>query len=195
MSCRKDGGCCDGVSLVCRLNPEAGEQVYRDLGDVVDRPFPNSKCSYFGKQGLVLGSSYEFHPEVNMGNYVPLRKRHLEGLCDCPACVKSLKSIGITKKALVRSTVRQDVFAVRKPVIFAVSGGKKRVNYGSIMIRKLANDESDFNRFLEMVICFLKGYEPFRLNRKNRDGSDSKDILWISEILALKQYHASIWGR
>lgn len=170
--CRKDGGSCEAKSLVCRFNLNAGEQVFRNLGDVVSRPFPNYMCFNFGREGSVFEVGYEFHPEVSMGGYVPLKKRFH-----------------------VKSVVKQEVFGVIKQEIVAVVDGKKRFNYGSMMIQKLLKQEKDFNRGLEMVVCFLEGYEPWRLSRKNYDGSVRKDILSVVEILALKRYHASVWGR
>lgn len=44
MSCHMDGKSCDGESLVCHLNPEAGEQT--EEGE----PFPNKKCSNYVKE-------------------------------------------------------------------------------------------------------------------------------------------------
>lgn len=45
--------------------------------------------------GSVSDVHYEYHPEVDMSGYVPLRERVVEGLCKCPKCVESLRGIGI----------------------------------------------------------------------------------------------------
>jgi len=50
MSCNIDGAACDGSSLVCRLNPGAGEQTDYDYANPgVRMPFPNRECSHFRK--------------------------------------------------------------------------------------------------------------------------------------------------
>jgi len=47
--CLKDGCDCDGESLICRFRPSDSHPVFRDLGDLVDRPFFNRFCSNFKK--------------------------------------------------------------------------------------------------------------------------------------------------
>lgn len=49
MSCKINNKKCNPKSLICRLNPKDNGKTYRDLGDIEDRPFFNSKCSNFKK--------------------------------------------------------------------------------------------------------------------------------------------------
>jgi hypothetical protein len=68
----------------------------------------------------------------------------------------------------------------------SISANDSHSKSGSLKIKMILKQEPDFNRALDLVVRFLVVYEPFRLKRK--------DILSISEILALKSYHRSVWG-
>jgi hypothetical protein len=57
---------------------------------------------------------------------------------------------------------------------------------GSLHIKVILKEQSDFNVALDLIALSLRGLEPWRFRRAA--------VFSISEILALKVYHVSIWG-